>query len=383
MTVVTAWAKRSGLGRIHDGLVGYKKRGGKSAIVLGIDEFGATVQGLRLAVELFDMAHVFHEPGGGTFHPKVYLAESDDSARLFVGSNNLTRGGLSDNYEAALDCALDLSVDDDVALVAQAHAYVERLRADEEVCRPLTPESVEALIADPRYHIRDEDYRLDDRDGYEPDEPDDEPDGGEEKEDDRPPNLFGRSRERKRKSPPLPHRFAPKQQAAKPPPGPAPAGGGPAAQAGVDVVKRWFKGPLKHTDAQIPKHDGSNVTGNLRLTEGNFGIDKASYFRNDFFAGAAWAVEPGPRGDLEVTTIPFEVEIDGHNYGQVGLRVDHAEYRIADQANVPTVVKWGQQLGPILRARPFTGKDYVVLERLADGSYRLRFGDVAPGAFIA
>jgi len=376
IVVVTAWAKRSGLGRVRDLFVDYRRRGGESALILGIDEFGATIQGLGLAVELFDVAHVFHEVGAITFHPKFYIAEADRQARLFVGSNNLTAGGLFRNYEAALDCQLDLTRKPDLALMDEVNAYIDRLLADQGVCRRLTPDLVEALVADDRYHIRDEDYRPNDQDGVGTEGELEDEEVGEEHI----PNLFGSSSEPKRSGPRLPAELAPRRPSPERPARPrlVPAA---AAPPEAEVVRRWFKGPLKHTDAQIPWGPASNVTGNLRLAQAGHPIDQSTYFRDEFFAGAVWAPEPGSRGVLEVTTVPFEVEIDGVNYGEIGLRVDHAEYRIAGQNNVPTVLKWGEQLSPVLRARPYTGNDYVVLERLRGGRYRLRI-TTAPGGFI-
>ena len=47
--------------------------------------------------------HVFHDKNPAcTFHPKVYLFTNSNNARLFVGSNNMTRAGLGTNIEAAL-----------------------------------------------------------------------------------------------------------------------------------------------------------------------------------------------------------------------------------------------------------------------------------------
>ena len=42
------------------------------------------------------------EVEGGIFHPKVYLMDYDDSLAAFVGSANLTRGGIQTNEEASL-----------------------------------------------------------------------------------------------------------------------------------------------------------------------------------------------------------------------------------------------------------------------------------------
>jgi len=372
LRVVTAWAKRSGLGRMRDVMRAYRDRGGRSAIILGIDEEGATIQGLHLAVELFDTVHVFHEAGATTFHPKVYLADGDGSARLFVGSNNFTAGGLYGNYEAALDCRLDLAVTPDQEFLAQVNAYIDRLYNDEEVCRPLTRELLDHLVADDRYRIQDEDYRPERHDEVQERE---DLEAGEEP----PRDLFGASREAKRRGPPLPLDLLPQRRPARRP-RPIPARATAVGVESGEAARRWFK-KLNPTDAQHPPTATSSPTGNLRLSQARLPIDHRTYFRREFFEGAVWATEPTAAGQLEVTIVPFDVEINDEAYGELGIRVDHAPYREAGQNNVPTVLKWGE-LNAILREHDLTG-EYVVLERRQDGRYRLRITDAEPGEFIA
>ena len=84
-------------------------RGGQVEIVVGIDEDVTTRQALELAVRFSTAAYVFNNPAT-TFHPKVYLFEIPDrQAVTFVGSSNLTVGGLFTNYEANLGVDLDLT----------------------------------------------------------------------------------------------------------------------------------------------------------------------------------------------------------------------------------------------------------------------------------
>ena len=87
ITIVSAWAKRSGLARIADRLAAFRARGGNVELIVGVSEGGATKEGLELAMDLADEAFVFHHPGR-TFHPKVYLATGVSQRELLVGSSN-------------------------------------------------------------------------------------------------------------------------------------------------------------------------------------------------------------------------------------------------------------------------------------------------------
>jgi HKD family nuclease len=153
LTAVVAWAKRSGLSRLAPFLQDFRARGGTTRLIVGIDEGGATRQGLTLARELFSTVHIFHERTARTFHPKIYLATSDISARLLVGSNNLTAGGLFYNYEAGLWCDLDLTLAEDAELAESVQTYIARLYDDESVCLDLTDELLTTLIRNPEYRV--------------------------------------------------------------------------------------------------------------------------------------------------------------------------------------------------------------------------------------
>ncbi len=98
MWAAAAWGKQSGLSRIAGVLTRFRERGGDAEVILGVDEGGASKEGLDLALQLFDRAYVFHDPGARTFHPKFYVVEGSVAVTAIVGSGNLTRGGLYTNY---------------------------------------------------------------------------------------------------------------------------------------------------------------------------------------------------------------------------------------------------------------------------------------------
>lgn len=279
LLIVTAWAKRSGLSRVREDIALIRRSGGSVEIVVGVSEGGATRQGLELALELADRVDVFHDAGGRTFHPKVYLAAGVSNDALWVGSNNLTAGGLFSNYEAALTLRVPATPEHDV--VGQVRRWVARLRADEECCKPLTPNSLTLLAQDPRYRIGDEDYRaaatlvdLEEGDSV--------------VDDSRGESLFGRSRTQKRGPRRQPARRRPvvdaPEQAPKQP-------GDSSGSASGAVLARWSK-LMKRSDAQQTPA-GTQPTGALRLGASGHSIDHRTYFRRVFFDREPWRVDPG------------------------------------------------------------------------------------------
>jgi hypothetical protein len=74
---------------------------------LGVDIENTSEEGLRelLSWETCGEAKTFiyHNEAEATFHPKLYLFRNNSRAKLIVGSNNITRGGLYVNTEAGLE----------------------------------------------------------------------------------------------------------------------------------------------------------------------------------------------------------------------------------------------------------------------------------------
>ena len=104
-----AWARETGVTMLRDALERFVRRGGAATIVVGLDLTGTTREGLQSLLSL--RAHgnldvwVYHDEGGSVFHPKVYLFAGSGEARLTVGSNNMTGGGLAGNFEVSLSAA--------------------------------------------------------------------------------------------------------------------------------------------------------------------------------------------------------------------------------------------------------------------------------------
>ena len=106
-----AFVKKSGVRYIETALTGFAQS--KSVeIIAGVDHQGTSYEGLKAlldAVSPNSRVVIFHNRLPHTFHPKIYLFTSTKKAEVFVGSGNLTAGGLYTNYEIGLRIPLDLN----------------------------------------------------------------------------------------------------------------------------------------------------------------------------------------------------------------------------------------------------------------------------------
>jgi hypothetical protein len=137
------------------------------------------------------------------------------------------------------------------------------------------------------------------------------------------------------------------------------------------VRATWSK-TLSRADAQQPEDPTkTNITGVLRLAKAGNPIDWRTFFRQDLFGPASWAPSRDRQGNLiETASVPFHVTIGGASRGVIPLRVDHAPHREAGQYNVPTILHWGDALGPFLRSTPMHGH-VVTWSSLSNGDYEL------------
>jgi hypothetical protein len=372
LDIVVAWAKRSGLRLVEGALRAFRQRGGVLRIVLGISEGGATRQGLEMAMELADSAYVFHNPGGRTFHPKVYFARGDGRARLLVGSHNLTRGGAIENYEAGIVCDLDLTDPEEDRVADAVTAYFDRLLNDSAVCKRLDAELLALLVSDPRYRVADEDVGQPGRSPSDVSSIDTDNQVGAADG-----SIFGRSR--------LQLRSAPSAGGAAPPhPRPRGSAGHTSAAAArptaaapemAKVVKRWHA-RLSAAAAQRPG-PRSSPTGYLSLGKAGHPIDARTYFRDDFFKTAQWIGQPGER---ETTTVAFDVFVVNEHVGSLNLVVDYVPAFEAGQGNRTTLLRWGDWMNEHFRTVDHIGA-YVTVERLSDDSFRLTIGESPTGPF--
>lgn len=377
VSIVSAWAKRSGLARVGDRLTAFRARGGMVQMIVGVSEGGATREGLQLAVDLSDSAFVFHDPRR-TFHPKVYYASGALQRELLVGSSNMTAGGLGWNHESSI--WLSESGTTVSQPFADAHQWIADLLVQPMSCKRLDARLIADLLSSTDIRIGSEASSRRVSSGSAVPEDSDSIATGTVK------GLFSAPAMVMRPLPPLPatisgpaRRRTPAVSSA---PGvataAAPSAAVPASTA--PVLRRWSR-DLDNTAAQRVLSPNSNPTGNLRLTQAGHGIRHETYFYKDLFGGLPWTPRAGRPTEQEVL-VDFDCTIDGSNVGVVTVRLSHDLDRISGQANIPSLLHWGPILGAQLRARNFVGQ-YISIERLTDGTFRLVIDSSPTGPFIA
>ena len=123
-----AFVKSSGVKHLAEPLATFARKS-RVDVVVGIDHGGTSYEGLRdllSAVGPSGRVAVFHNLLRYTFHPKVYVFKSSSAAEFFVGSGNLTEGGLFTNYEAGIHARLDLEAPDQAVVLKEIEDLLDQ-----------------------------------------------------------------------------------------------------------------------------------------------------------------------------------------------------------------------------------------------------------------
>lgn len=107
---VTAFAKTSGVNHIITNFKKFRELGGTITGIVGVDCKGTSIEALKQLKESTDKLYIIHNSNAGrTFHAKVYVFSNVSKAVSYIGSNNITLGGLVNNYEICQETIYDLT----------------------------------------------------------------------------------------------------------------------------------------------------------------------------------------------------------------------------------------------------------------------------------
>ena len=334
---------------------------------VGIDLGGTSREVLYELLRWNCETFVFHNTiVRATFHPKVYLFQSDTNAILFIGSNNLTDGGFFTNYEAATRYEFELPAD-----LAEYERIVKPLAPFLEpngaTVQQLNSALIETLVARGELPSEAETRRR--RRARKESSP---PEGeGIPESPFAPvtvplPPLLPKAlrREDPERSTPRPHVRAEERQ--EPPlPGQRSSQPQPAVPLRPAGILIWRK-RLPQTDA-LQVNPGSHHVGGVRLTQARFEnpagqrIDQTTYFRQ-IFTDYLWEREPGRHADQEHTVVPMRVIIRGRDFGIRNFEISHKPSGEAGQANYTTILRWGREFSPVILQENLTNTVFSLYE---------------------
>ncbi len=143
-----AFAKISGTKHLCPHLPKFLQTGDVKLSV-GIDHNGTSFEALDALLASLGKngeAYVFHNEAQSTFHPKVYLFANDEAAECFIGSGNLTEGGLFTNCEVFAHLKLDRQDTADSQLLTAVEIMLDSWSNPAlDTVRRLTPELLKEL----------------------------------------------------------------------------------------------------------------------------------------------------------------------------------------------------------------------------------------------
>lgn len=350
--IMVAYVKRSGVSRLKPSILTFKGNGGQVKSIAGIDQKTSSKQGIKMLFELSDDMYIYYNRRlTSTFHPKVYIFEKiDQKAVVFIGSSNLTCGGLYTNYEMNSVLELDLTQETDREKFTEIKEFFNSYcNTSLDCCKQVSEELIQTLID--RDKLNDEDTNSIARVAVNANEEDTE---GE--------PLFGTENftapivevesvaESEIQSSTTSTSTTTSQSTniqAQPPPN---------IQKG-DLV--WKK-HLTSSDVLYAQTTSTNVTGGLRLTQARWNvngrrIDQTTYFKDVVFGNCNWSVFRQTPFQ-EVTDVLFNINILGQSHGQHRLRIRHKPSGESRQNNYTTLISWGS-ISQIISAQNLTGKD--------------------------
>lgn len=287
---------------------------------------------------------VFYQPESVIYHPKLYLMEGTDEVQLLIGSANLTANGLFRNVEAGTLLTL---LPSDAADAAWLTTFRRQLAGfydfSEPNLQPLSAELIAELAAE----------------GLVPDEA-------------MVRQRYAKSNAAKTLATRASKLLFPKRKTASRPRSKVTRKIALSPTAAIfpalafHVV--WERIGLPASSVQQAR-SGTNPTGGLRLVQACYHvdgqvIDQTSYFRNTLFGHLPWH-EASHIPLVEITTVLFQVAIQGNELGTIPLTIRHKPSGEASQHNYTSSISWGS-LGKAVQDANLVGTTARILRSVSD-----------------
>jgi hypothetical protein len=343
---VSAFTALKAILRIRESILRILESGTAVRLVLGIDLGGTSREVLEELLNWNCEVFLYHNPiSRSTFHPKIYLFESINMGILFIGSNNLTDGGLYTNYEACSRYDFIFPHDAEcyrtiltpiISFLEPEGPTVQRLNA--AIIETLSIRGLLNTEDEARISLRNRNTKPRVENTQLPENP-------------FTPSLMP--------YPPLlkisirKHSLANVHIAE-----PNEESSSNKLLVRPQGILVWKK-KLPRTDA-LNVNEGSHHVGGVRLTQARFEIpqgqriDQTTYFRT-LFDDYDWETEPGGYSNQEHTFIPMRIFIRGTDLGIHNFEISHKPSGESGQDNYTTILRWGRNFTPTIRNANLTG----------------------------
>jgi len=318
---LVAYVKKSGVDQLASSIERFREAGGHVNAVVGVGQKNTSVQGLQHLLPLCDEIVVYqNESPTSTFHLKVYIFErTGERAIVFVGSSNLTAGGLYTNYEVNSYSEYDLKDPTQATKFLMARKMFDTYSTPSEFSKKLTPELLQELYTEGYLSNEETDSQV--------------ILGGIEKGEDKRKRIFGS----KRINPPLIAKTETTIQI-------------PLIDF-EQIQDQWaMKGKLLWRKQLTPRDlqivsIRTAPTGGLSLTQADWRvggkvIDQTVYFKEKIFGNFDWKRDRA-KSEAVATKVLFNVRIMGEDLGQHQLMLRHNPKWESEQHNYTTSISWG------------------------------------------
>lgn len=335
--ISTAYVNQDGVESLLDNI---KAHSDKIEIFTGVGERNSTTS--KQALELLHDAGiklyvVDTNKSGVIFHPKIFLFEKEQSAKLVIGSANLTHSGLHNNIEVSVNLEIDLECSEQLQKYDSILDSFDKLKSEHsENCYLVKNRAaIEELFKKGR--IVDESEKVERTGSSNP--------------------------KTKNKGKPIGLPFVPKSKKKRKSLGQLPA----------DVNDSFGKRALCYVKKKLPVGDlqllkSGHGSGVIRLVKSGFKIndkviDQETYFRKNVFGDLKWAKV----NDKEEAIGVFKLSVKGKSCGVFNIKLSHKPSWESGQKNYTT----GLHVSPIkkyIQKEEFINKQ-LKLYKITDAEY--------------
>lgn len=338
--VGVAFVNSGGVGLLADHM---RPHAARTTVYAGIRNGITSAQAMKALLDLgVDLRAVDTGSPHLVFHPKLYYVRGKKTARLLVGSANLTTGGLNNNIEASVGLELDLSSPGDRKLAQSFEQQMDDLatKHPSNVSSVAKTTSLEQLLADQRL--------ADERNAT--------------------PRIVSRLSGGAGALNPIPliklltTKILSRLPKKKPVPKPASI---PKVPAPKEVLApplsplyelMWRTTGLTQRDLNVPKGTNTNATGSINLDRGAMekGFPFQTYFHDELFNHLSW--DPADSKGIKRVQAHFRLVVEGVDCGEFSLMVQYDTRKGTKtqlQGNAMTALRWGT-------AKPYVAKPELV-----------------------